>query len=185
MTGRAENKKQATRRAGQPVLSSNRAGTTGATNNMEKLDKEFKDLLENRTLTDLRKHSGAVYGVWGDMRLGYLSPGWFRFAKENGGEPSISVDWGLGKSILDSTTNNVRDFYEAKLNACMNSGEVWKHEYECSIHQIYRRFHQVAYPLGQREGLLLVNSIVVEQPHDLVERPVQAADVGIYTDENE
>ena len=151
---------------------------------MEKCEHDFRELLRKHNLKDLGVHSGTIYGVWADFRLSYLNPAWFRFARENGGEPKISEEWGLGRSILDCVAGEVKAFYERKWNACLDAHEAWSHDYECSSGSVYRRYQQISYPIGHRDGLLIVNSLVVERPHDLDRGPARAADESCYVDEN-
>ena len=131
---------------------------------MNSLDREFKDLLQGFNIDDLNLLSGSVYGVWADFSLGYLNPAWFQFAQDNKGEASILSKWGLRRSILDCMSGDVEKFYKARFEECLDSHTIWGHEYECSSDTRYRRFHQIIYPLGQREGLLFVNSLLVERP---------------------
>ncbi|WP_305906463.1 hypothetical protein Q9L42_001090 [Methylomarinum sp. Ch1-1] len=151
---------------------------------MERLDRAFEKLLRHHNFAFLEAHSGAIYGVWDNFRLAYLNPGWFRFAKENDGEPRISKEWGLGRSILDCVSGDVKVLYQTKLNACLNTSEVWSHQYECSSDTVYRCFHQLVYPLVRRGGLIIVNSLVIEELHDPSKRQAMAADESVYIDEN-
>lgn len=150
---------------------------------MEQLDPEFKPLLRKHRLEDLRALAGAVFGVWADFRLAYLNPGWFNFARENGGEAILSGEWGLGRSILESMPSQVRRFYELNLGACLSSGEAWSHEYECSSATTYRRFRQTAHPLERQEGLLIVNALTVGRAHDEQQRPARPADPEAYVND--
>jgi hypothetical protein len=151
---------------------------------MERLDRGFKPLLLPYNLNYLETYSGAIYGVWKNFRLAYLNPGWYRFARENGGEPDISREWRLGRSILDGISADVKEFYAAKFKACLSSHTVWSHNCECSSHAIYRCCHQIVYPLSQQAGLLIVNSPVVEKVQGSVPVLENAADQSIYLDEN-
>ena len=36
----------------------------------------------------LERHEGPVFGLTGDLELAYLNPAWFRFARDNQGDPS-------------------------------------------------------------------------------------------------
>jgi len=146
------------------------------------MDPEFPPLLADYDLDALEAHAGPIFGVLADYRLAYLNPGWFRFAQDNGGEPAISGDWPLGRSLLDCARGEVRRYIESMLGACLQSGEMWAHEYECSSASVHRLYHQVAYPLGARQGLLIVNSLVIECPQDPIARPPQPADASRYTD---
>lgn len=151
---------------------------------LKNLDPQFKSLLKNHSIQYLHALPGSVYCTWANFRLAYLNPAWFQFAKDNGGEPNISAVWGLGRSILDSISGELSKIYGARLNQCLDSQKVWRHEYECSSDTIYRRYHQIVYPIGQHEGLLFVNSLVVEMPHDYESRSCQAVDELDYVDEN-
>jgi hypothetical protein len=151
---------------------------------MEQFDREFRILLRSHNFKDINAHSGTAYGVWENFRLAYLNPAWFQFAKENKGEPNISAEWGLGTSILDCVSGDVRELYEAKFNQSLDSHEIWNHEYECSSETVYRRYHQIVYPMGQREGLLIVNSLVAERPHDKEQRSTRDADESHYVDQS-
>lgn len=151
---------------------------------MKRLEASFKKLLRYHDFAFLEEHGGAIYGVWNDFRLAYLNPAWFRFAKENQGEPNISIKWGLGRSILDCIQGDIKALYQEKLHTCLDSNKVWAHDYECSSDAFYRYYHQIVYPLPLREGLLIVNSLIVEKPHNPKQRQAKSADETIYLDEN-
>lgn len=151
---------------------------------MEKLAPRFATLLRGYDTLGLREHSGVIYGLWPDFRLAYLNPAWFQFAIENGGEPKISREWQLGSSILDAMTSPVREFYATNYRNSLTTYRVWTHEYECSSETVYRWLHQMVYPLGRREGLLIVNSVRIERPHDPRERMARQAVTAIYRDNN-
>ena len=132
-------------------------------------------------LTELDTHGGPIYGVTADFRLGYLNETWFRFAAANGGEPRISNEWRLGRSVLDCIPDVLRPFYDEGYRYCLASGRAWQHEYECSSATNYRRFHQRVIALDDGVGLLMFNSLVVERAHDPVERPPRPPAVATYT----
>lgn len=146
----------------------------------EALDPRFEPLLMGHEREELASHSGAIYGVWSDFRLGYVNPAWFEFAARNSGEPVISRAWNLGSSLLAAMPGEVARYYEDRYTRCLETGDVFEHEYECSTPVTYRRFHQIAYPLGSAEGLLIVNSRVVSRPHDPAVRPPASPDEGIH-----
>lgn len=130
---------------------------------------DFLPALARWDLAELDAHAGAVYGVTPELRLGYLNVAWFDFAAANGGEPSISAEWSLGRSVLASARGPLHDFYASNYSACLDAAVPWQHEYECSSADTYRRYHQVVYPLAARTGLLIVNSLVVERAYDVAE----------------
>ncbi len=152
---------------------------------MTRLNHEFLNLLDDQyKLDDLENHPDSVYGIWPNFQLAYLNPAWFSFAEQNNGQPSIDDDWGLGKSVLDCVSGQLYRFYKSMFKQCLDSGTIFSHEYECSSDTIYRRFHQLVYPLDNRSGLIIVNSIIVEQAHVSSLRPTTVLDNKDYLDKN-
>lgn len=126
------------------------------------LDEAFGPLLRHHIREDLDAHDAAIYGLWPDLKLAYMNPAWSRFAADNDGEPRMSSRWGLGASLLDAIAPVLKGFYRDKLRACLRDETVWSHDYECSSPDRIRRFRQWAYPLEGRQGLLIVNALVVD-----------------------
>jgi hypothetical protein len=75
-----------------------------------------------------------------------------------------------------------RDWYTACLNADRDKLFPSQHEYDCSSADLYRRFSMTLYPLGEREGLLVVNSLIAESPHGDRQGPAYDADRAVYSD---
>lgn len=135
-------------------------------------------------LAELDDHGGAVYGLTSDYRLAYLNETWFRFAAANGGEPAISRDWGLGRSVLDCIPDVLRPFYADIYGTCLISGRDSQHDYECSSATRYRLFHQHVVALDESAGLLIFNSLVVERAHDPIQRKPRSAVITAYTNQD-
>ncbi|MEW6595283.1 MAG: hypothetical protein AB1413_10485 [Thermodesulfobacteriota bacterium] len=147
---------------------------------MALFDEEFAARLGGFDLDELDRHDSAIYGVRSDFTLAYLNEAWFRFASDNHGEPRISSDWGLGRSLLNAIPTPLQTFYCEAYRRCLLSQKRWDHDYECSSSRQFRKFHQTAYPLGSDNGLLIVNSLTVEKPH-----PAAPLSVGTIEYENE
>jgi hypothetical protein len=109
----------------------------------------------------LEAHAGAIYALTADLRLAYFNRAWFRFAAENDGEPAISRDWPIGRSLLDCLPAGLDVAYVDGYRRCMRDHVPWVHEYDCSSPTRARRFHQIAYPLDADAGVLIVNSPLV------------------------
>jgi hypothetical protein len=118
------------------------------------------------------------------LRLAYFNPWWFRFARENGGEPSISLEWKLGRSLMDAVPDALKSFYRELYNSVFqrdpSSLHPLQHRYECSSADTFRVFVMTLYSLGEGEGILVVNSLVVETPHDPAERKNHDPDPETY-----
>lgn len=137
-------------------------------------DPRFRPLLRDYDERALAAGKGTVYGVWADFTLAFLNPAWFRFAGENQGEPKISRDWTLGRSILEAIPPPILPFFQSHYGRCLAEGRPWEHHYECSSPDVYRKFHLNVFPLGEGEGLLLVNSLVAESHWIASENPLPA-----------
>lgn len=131
----------------------------------------FLPLLEEYGIDELERVGGTVYGLWPDLRLAYMNPAWSRFAAANGGEAQFAKHWGLGRCIVDAIAQPLRPFFVANYGRCLDEMRPWEHTYQCSSADRYREFHMTVFPLRQREGLLVVNSLRIEGPHKLVAQP--------------
>lgn len=140
----------------------------------EHLDPGFAPLLrEHFQLDELERHPGAVFGLWRDSRIAYLNPAWHQFASENGGARAIRESWGLGSRYLDAIPPVIRPVYEHLLAGALDAGlhaiHPLTHEYECSNATTYRTFRMQLYGLRAR-GVLIVNTLIFEAPHDHAHR---------------
>jgi hypothetical protein len=117
-------------------------------------------------------HCDAIYmshdsicGLWPDLTMAYFNSGWKRFAAQNDGEPAISERWSLGAQVLDAMAAPIRSFFRENFERVLHERRRWEHLYECSSSSVDRRMKMTVYPLGAREGLLAVHSLVQERPH--------------------
>jgi hypothetical protein len=133
---------------------------------MKRFHDDFPSLLAEFRLEVLERDPNPIYGLSAGLALNYLNPGWFVFARENDGEPAISERYGVGARIGDAMAGDARDFYLEAFQGVLQTGNVWHHDYECSTPNVFRIYHQSVYPLLEQRGLLVVNSLVKEQPHD-------------------
>jgi len=138
---------------------------------------DFDDLLINSKRV-------CAYGLWKDLTVAYLSPGWFEFSNANGGEPSISERWGLGSCLLTGIQEPLRASFEKTYLRCLSEQRPWEHFYECSSPECYRLFQKLTYPLRDSEGLLVFHAIQIERPHEAVD--TSSVDVReMYIDDHE
>lgn len=132
---------------------------------------DFMRLLQGFQEETLASHSGTVVGLWPDGRMAFRNRAWFDFARANDGEPAISRDWPLGRSLLEAVPEELQAFYREAFRRCLRDCRPWDHDYECSSATVFRHLHLRAYPLGGGEGLLLVHSLHLERPLREDERP--------------
>jgi hypothetical protein len=130
---------------------------------------QFLPLLHKYDPSALVSQSDTVYGLWPDATIAFLNQGWFHFAKDNN---AIDIDrWALGASVLTAIPDSLRSFYQTHFDEVLRNDCVWEHVYECSSPEAFRLFHMLTYPLAG-EGLLVVNSLRNERPHDRLESPL-------------
>ena len=135
---------------------------------IKRLDPQFSTLIAPHNIAKLDRQADVIYGTWADYRLAYINPAWLAFARENGGEPQISKEWTLGRSIRDAWPEILSPYWDERLQECLRSGKPCQLDYECSSPVLYREFELMVYPLQDARGLLFINSIRVETPHDTV-----------------
>jgi len=126
-------------------------------------DIRFRDYLEGYAEQLAGSSVVCAYGLWSDLNLAYLSPGWFAFAKANGGDPSVTEVWRLGRNLLEAIQGPLRAGFERNYERSLRENRPWSHCYECSSAERYRWFHMMAYPLPKAAGLMVIQSLRVER----------------------
>ena len=135
----------------------------------------FFDFLEPFTPEEVEQHAGSILGLWPDLRLAYFNPASLQFARDNGGDPSVILEKFLGTSVLELVPDVMKPFHRQLLLSCIHQS--WKtrkpvqHRYECSSPDLFREYVMTLYRLRKGRGLLVVHSLVRENPHDPARRP--------------
>jgi len=132
------------------------------------ISSKFEALIGEKILNDLNSHPSTVYGLDSNLNISYLNPGWFKFSEDNGNKIFISDEWSLGRNIFDCIPNVFESFYRNLFETTLNEEKPPVNprqlEYECSSPELYRKFSMHLYSMG-KEGILVINSLVVEEPH--------------------
>lgn len=139
---------------------------------------DFCPLLQRFASDEMKRLDHVIFGLWPDLTFALFNEGWFRFAEQNEGEPRISREWVLGRSLLEAVPEVLLPFFRDGFTRALATGERWEHEYDCSSPETFRLYHQSVYPLGS-EGLLVVNSLKVEGP---LEGSMQGGNANDYLD---
>lgn len=121
----------------------------------------------------LDAHPATIVAVDASLNVRYVNRAWHRFAAENGGEPAISRDWGIGVSLLRAIPAVLAPFYRQLFTLALRPDDrrglhPLTHEYECSSATRFRLHVMSIYPLRRTGGLLLVHSLRVESPIEAV-----------------
>lgn len=146
---------------------------------------EFDRVFDRRTRVEMDRHPGTVVGLNHELSIAYLNPAWFRFARDNDGEPAISTEWGLGRPLMEAVPEVLQPLY-LPLFRSMLIGEISNQhprqiEYECSSPELYRRFAMHLYPLASGAGVLLVHSLLVETAHEEAKPGIRMLEPAVYT----
>jgi hypothetical protein len=137
---------------------------------------DFPRQIRGFDFATLESDSHCIYALSADLRFIYFNQAWFDFAKLNGGAHAIDR-YGLGSSFTEALPPVVRSFYLDAFAQVQSTGVAWHHDYECSAADVFRLYHQTAYALPDRQGLLVVNSLRAEH------RPI--SDLRASSDPNE
>jgi len=128
-------------------------------------DPKFQSVLTQFDSELLRSPQMSICGIWEDFSIAYLSPGWYRFARENMGEPRISQHWRIGDNLLSGIHGPLSDFFQEGYQRCLRENRPWHHRYECSSASLFRECHMVSYPVSNAQGLLIFHSVQMTRPH--------------------
>ena len=131
---------------------------------------EFCHVLQGARREEAERHDGTVYGILPDFRLAYFNPAWITFAWRNHAPASLFSGQYLGTSVLEVTAKPLRPFYRKLFLLALESRDDTLHPlevtYQCSSAERYREALMTLYPIGDAEGVLVVNSFVVEAEHE-------------------
>ena len=115
------------------------------------------------------RSTDSVYLLDDSLNIVGYNDYYLSFASKNG-TPDIEERYGLGKSILSAILGNLKTYYQQAYVNALKENSVFSQNYECSSCDQFRVFHQTAYPLYGKAGLVVTNHCVVEK--DLKGRPV-------------
>jgi hypothetical protein len=110
----------------------------------------------------------VIYLLDNNLRIAYCNRAWDEFADRNGGV-MLQRTGQVGRRVLDSIAEPLKMFYKSTFERVLMERQPWEHLYECSSPGLYREFHMQVLPvLGP--CLVVVNSLVVEKPHERIAR---------------
>ena len=150
---------------------------------MERYIQNFPGMLSGVDLETLEADPQSIYALSDQLKLIYLNPGWFRFARENDGEPSISGRYPVGSDFPEAVSESLRGFYVEHFQSILQTGVIWEHDYECSSPDLYRIYHETAYPMHNKRGVLVMNSLLIETAHEPSDESV-SSDELVYRNDN-
>ena len=109
----------------------------------------------------LEAEQGSAYVLRPDLSLEYVNAAWRRFARENGA-PGLDSGWDTCVPVTHSFRSPLRELFTTKFEFALQRNQGWSHRYECSSPDVYRKFNMQVKPTAERDGLIVVHSLVVE-----------------------
>lgn len=128
------------------------------------VDPAFLPLLASFDLDALDRDEAAIYGMWPDTRLAYVNTGYQHFATRERG-PHDCVEGRLGARVLDIVLPPLRPFYQRLYARALASDVPITHRYDCHSPTLERRYDMRLFRLGEAEGILAFNTLVLSRPH--------------------
>ena len=149
---------------------------------MKRYKHDFPSKLKRFDFETLENSAHSIYALSKDLDIIYLNPAWVIFAKENDKRENILKKFQIGTPILKGIKGEeVKKFYSQNYREVLENGSVWNLKYECSSNNVYRNYHQRTYPLGNGEGLLIINSLLVKLPIENAKKTIYEAISKVYT----
>lgn len=151
---------------------------------MKRFEESFKSKLAGIDFDTIESSPHSIFALSPDLKLIYFNQAWFDFAEENNGEPGISTRFSLDTPFEAGVSGLLKDFYIESYKDVIREMKVWKHEYECSSPGNYRLYHLNAYPLKNKQGIIVVNSLQIDRVIDETFRPISTLSIHNYEDPN-
>jgi hypothetical protein len=145
-----------------------------------KIKQGFIDILEGYDLDMMDNHSGVIYAMDKEFILFYYNNAWNTFAKYNNGIIGLKTNLDLGANIMHTIPQELQSFFIYLYNRCRREHHALGFNYQCSSPEKFRSYYQIVYPL-KSESLLCVNSLRVEQDHEIKGNISHSPNITEYT----
>jgi hypothetical protein len=114
--------------------------------------------------------NAVIFCLDPELIITYCNPAWDQFAIQNGG-PELCRPMPVGRCVLDFIGGPDRGYFKKHYDHTLQQSEPWEREYECSSSDVYRKFQMRVLPMQSVRGLFVINSLIVEQAHQLSASP--------------
>ncbi|WP_273274936.1 hypothetical protein [Maribacter polysiphoniae] len=152
---------------------------------MKRYNEDFLDKIKGFNLQVLENSKYPIYALSKELKFIYFNPAWSHFAKDNQFEGRALKNLSLGSPYLKSIKGVwLKLYFQKNYKKVIRTGETWHHEYQCSSNEFYRFYHQTAYPLLDKSGVLIVNTEVFKLPMDQMNIKTFEVIIERYTQPN-
>ena len=130
-----------------------------------RVDASFEKTIQYLDLESIEHSTDVTYIVDAGLMLRAFNPAWVSFAQKNGGH-AVLTQYPLGSDVSGAFPQTLRPYLLSAYKAAMEKERPFTYDYECPSPICFRKFHQSAYPLARKAGLVISNHLVEERPHD-------------------
>ena len=134
----------------------------------------------NLSATPLESDPSVIYALDREFHIRYCNRAWDEFAVDNAGEHLRRASV-VGRPLFDFISGPPEAHFREACRRVLEENKAWMQEYECSSAGTFRKFAMHVHPFGGGAGLLVVNSLLVQNPHDEAAHPALEA---AYRDSN-
>jgi len=110
--------------------------------------------------------TSVIFCLDSELKITYCNPAWDQFALANSA-PGLCRPAPIGRTVLDFIDGADQHYFEKHYRRALQQTEPWERDYECSSNDLHRKFRLRAIPMETVRGLFVINSLVIEQPHQL------------------
>ena len=148
---------------------------------MKRFDPSFPNVATGIDFDTLEGSEYSIYALTADLKFIYFNPAFFQFTEENDIADNYFDTFGIGSSFSEVLKGDkVKQRYISAYENVLDSGDVLHHEYECSSGTQYRYFHQGVFPFKNGDGLIVINSLMVNLPVNQLQKSVFDAQSSVY-----
>lgn len=110
----------------------------------------------------------------------WVNHSWEEFAVRNGGA-TVIARFPVGSSYFDGIGGELKGFYQGRFTRCVDTGEPFSQDYECSSVAELRLYRMRALPIESSSALLLEHSLLASQP---IQHQPSTPDEALYRHPN-
>ncbi|OMH29456.1 hypothetical protein [Motiliproteus sp. MSK22-1] len=126
------------------------------------IEPDFATRISHLDIDGIDCSTDSIYLLDEFLNIAGYNQYYLQFATENGAK-HIEERYGLGKSVLSAISGDLKIYYRNSYTNALRNNSVFVQDYQCSSCDKFRLFHQTAYPIHGRVGLVLTNHCVIER----------------------
>lgn len=131
---------------------------------MKRICPYFRKKINYLNLEIIEASNDSTYILDTDFKMRAYNSAYVRFGHENDC-PEVEERFGIGFDLRDAIYGPPKNYYERKFREVIEKSTPLSFDYECSSPDKYRLLRQTAYPIRNKQGLLLSNHMTICHSH--------------------